>query len=96
MEAVRKTVSCLARRWVKRISGIVFDPYRVAGAVRASLRIISAAFSPIMIAVALVFVLTICGMMEASTTRNASMPRTRKRGSTTASGSEPIRHVPTG
>ena len=41
-------------------------------------RIRSAAFSAIMIVGALVLPLTIVGMIDASTTRNASIPRTRR------------------
>src|SRR5439155_23052444 len=53
----------------------------------------SAAFSAIMIVAALVFPDTTAGMIEASTTRSAPMPRTRSSGSTTAIGSLPILHV---
>ena len=38
----------------------------------------------------------IVGMIEASTTRKPSSPRSRNRSSTTAIGSEPILHVPHG
>ena len=58
----------------------------------------SAAFSPIMMAGALVFALTMLGMMLASATRRPLMPFTFRVGSTTAVGSEtePILQVPTG
>lgn len=56
----------------------------------------SAAFSAIMIVGAFVLPLMSVGMMEASTTRRASSPRTHNRGSTTAASSIPIRHAPTG
>lgn len=52
-------------------------------------------FSPIMRLAALVFALTSRGMMDASMTRTPVTPRTRSSGSTTESGSEPMRHVPT-
>jgi hypothetical protein len=55
----------------------------MAGAVcRPKIR--SAAFSAMAMTVALVLPLTTLGMMEASTTRNPSMPSTLKAGSTTA------------
>jgi len=46
-----------------------------------------------MIAGTLVLPETIVGMIEQSTTHSPSMPRTRSRGSTTASSSTPMRHV---
>ena len=59
----------------------------------AACRIISAPFSPIMMAVALVLPETTVGMIEASITRNRSMPLTRKAASTTAIGPGPIMQV---
>ena len=59
-------------------------------------RIISAAFSPIMMEGALVLPEVSVGMIEASATRRPSMPWTRSRSSTTAIGSEPILQVPMG
>ena len=56
----------------------------------------SAAFSPMSIVAACVLPPTMSGMIDASATRRPSMPRTRSSGSTTASSSMPILHVPTG
>src|SRR4051812_4476263 len=61
-----------------------------------SSRIRSAAFSAIMMIGTLVFPETRVGMTEPSTTHKPSTPRTRSRGSTTASSSEPMRQVPEG
>ena len=57
-------------------------------------RIMSDAFSPIIIVGALRFPLTIDGMMELSTTRSPSSPWTPHCESTTDIGSSPIRQVP--
>lgn len=56
----------------------------------------SAAFSPIMNAIELVWPAGMTGMIDVSTTRRPLIPRTLNLGSTTASGSEsgPILHVP--
>src|SRR5215468_1786121 len=51
-------------------------------------------FSAIMMTDALVLPETIVGMIDASTTRSPSSPRTRNSSSTTAIGSLPILHVP--
>ena len=51
---------------------------------------------PIIAEGAWVLPLTRSGMIEASTTRRPSIPRTRSVGSTTARSSTPMRHVPTG
>src|SRR5690606_18049679 len=59
-------------------------------------RIRSAAFSPIMIAAALVLPPTMRGITLASAMRRASIPRTRRYASHTASGPVPIAQVPTG
>src|SRR5258705_4401432 len=67
-----------------------------ADAIGRPLRIRSAARSATMIVGAFVLAPGIRGMIEASTTRSPSTPRTRNSGSTTAVSSEPIRHVPTG
>ena len=56
----------------------------------------SLAFSPIMIAAALVLELIKLGMIEESQTRRPSTLPTRRHGSTTAILSMPIRQVPTG
>lgn len=58
--------------------------------------IICATFSAIAMVGALVLPDTIDGMIDASTTRKPSMPRTRAAGSTTDAKSLPMRHVPTG
>src|ERR1700712_893072 len=54
------------------------------------------AFSPIMMDGALVLPEVSVGMIDASATRNPSMPCTRSSLSTTAMGSKPILQVPTG
>jgi hypothetical protein len=56
----------------------------------------SAAFSPIIIAGALVLPDVSVGMIEASATRRPAIPWTRSWASTTAIGSDPILQVPTG
>jgi hypothetical protein len=61
-----------------------------------SIRIMSEAFSAIMIDGALVFELFRRGITELSQMRNPSMPRTRNCGSTTEPASPPMRQVPTG
>src|SRR6185312_6649292 len=63
---------------------------------RASSRIMSDAFSAIMMVGALVLPDIRSGITDASTTRRPSMPRTRRRWSTTASGSLPMRQVEVG
>ena len=63
---------------------------------RASARMRSAAFSPIIMQAALVLPDTNVGMIEASATRSPAMPWTRNCGSTTASASRPMRQVPAG
>lgn len=64
--------------------------------VRNYFRMISDAFSAIMITGEFVLPETIVGMIEASTIRNLPIPCTRSFGSTTAKMSFPILHVPTG
>ena len=53
----------------------------------------SLAFSAIMMVGALVLPEVMVGMIEASAMRRPSRPRTRRRSSTTAMGSEPILQV---
>src|SRR5215472_1083986 len=60
----------------------------------AAALIMSAPFSAIMMTDALVLPETIVGMIDASTTRSPSSPRTRNSSSTTPIGSLPILHVP--
>ena len=55
-----------------------------------------AAFSAIMIVRALVLPEVMVGITEASAMRNPLRPLRRRRGSTTAAGSLPVRQVPTG
>ena len=55
-----------------------------------------AAFSAIMIVGALVLPEVMVGITEASAMRNPLRPLRRRRGSTTAAGSLPVRQVPTG
>ena len=62
----------------------------------ASPKTISAAFSPIIMQGAFVFPDVRVGMIDASATRSPWIPRTRNPASTTAIGSDPILHVPTG
>src|SRR6218665_73459 len=62
----------------------------------ASCRIRSTAFSAIITMGALVLPETSVGIAEPSITRRPAMPCTRRRASTTASGSLPMRQVPTG
>ena len=63
---------------------------------RVGFWIMSAAFSAIIMVGALVLPPVMEGMMEASATRSPEIPWTRSSGSTTARGSTPILHVPTG
>ena len=63
---------------------------------REGSRIIVAPISPIIMDGDCGLPLTIGGMMDESTTRRASSPRTRSRQSTTAEASVPILQVPTG
>jgi hypothetical protein len=71
-------------------SGASGTPYLESSAITP------AAFSPIMIVGAWVQAFSAAGMIEASATRSPCSPITRSRGSTTAAGSLPMRHVPLG
>src|SRR5262249_49641362 len=64
-----------------------------AAGAAASCKIMSAPFSAIITGAAFVLPDTSAGMIDASTTRRRPMPRTRRRSSVTAVGSEPMRHV---
>src|SRR5690554_2694011 len=68
----------------------------IAHAQRAAARIMSAAFSAIMIVGALVLPEVISGITLASTTRNPARPRRRNCPSSGAASSVPMRTVPTG
>src|SRR5437867_12651636 len=88
----------LAPQWEYVMAGQ--PPVRYAAALRspaaAVASTIAAHFSPIMMQGALVLPLVSVGMIEASATRRPPMPCTLSSGSTTAIGSLPILHVPTG
>ncbi len=66
------------------------------GARQADARIIRTALAPIICDAAFVLPVTIVGITELSHTRSPWTPWTRRVGSTTASASVPILHVPTG
>ncbi|MCY1216284.1 hypothetical protein D9M72_281560 [compost metagenome] len=82
--------------WLLRMQFAARTSQAATGFQRVVALIRSAAFSPIMIAGALVLPPTSVGITEASATRSPSRPRTRSSGSTTAMSSIPILQVPTG
>src|SRR5262249_11657102 len=84
--------SITARQFVRQDHALIASGASAA----ASCNIMSAPFSPIITAAALVLPDTTVGMIEASITRSRSKPRTRRRSSTTAAGSEPMRQVEVG
>ena len=88
--------NCSLWLWLPAFAGTTAGNDAAALRYRISARIISAAFSPIMIVGALVLPPISVGMIEASTMRKASTPRTFSFGSTTAIASVPILQVPTG
>src|SRR3984885_389147 len=70
--------------------------YRIAAGNAGLPRIMSDAFSAIMIVGALVLLDITNGITEASTTRMPRSPRSLRSGVTTASAREPMAHVPAG
>src|SRR3954454_20909488 len=77
--------------WLTAVSalGVLAGPYDDA-------RMMSAPFSAMAITVALILPDGTAGMIEASTTRRCSTPRTHNFGSTTARASIPMRQVEVG
>lgn len=101
MRTLLLVAAAMAGVFMGYMDGAVRSGERAASEVRSALRgdasavMKSAARSPIMRLGALVLPEMTTGMTDASATLSPSSPCTRRRGSTTAPPSTPIRQVPT-